>query len=102
MGTNTTENVQTAAQIGQEKLLTIRNVAEALNFSPRQICRWIAGGQIAVLHFGRKVRIHPDEIARIKSCGLPGATETILGKTDCAVSSRVSRRKERRRLWEST
>jgi excisionase family DNA binding protein len=43
------------------KLLTIEQVAERLEVSPRTVRRWISAGALAVHRFGRTVRIsEPD------------------------------------------
>lgn len=83
----------------QDRLLTVKDTAEILNFSTRQVQRWIASGQIPCLHFGRDVRIEPSEIERIRKSGITTSAEYILGETGCAVP-RISRRKKRRCSWD--
>jgi excisionase family DNA binding protein len=91
----------TPTQARPDKLLTIKDAAEILNFSVRQIARWLRSGQIASLRFGRDVRINPAEIEKIKGCGLTNGNNLYYVKADSAVLSRVSRRKGRRRLWDT-
>jgi excisionase family DNA binding protein len=42
-----------------ERLLTVSDVAERLQVSPRTVRRMIATGQLRIIRLGRSVRIHP-------------------------------------------
>jgi excisionase family DNA binding protein len=45
------------------KLLTIPQVANATEFSTRQIRRWIESGELAACRFGRALRIAEPDLA---------------------------------------
>jgi excisionase family DNA binding protein len=79
-------------------LLTIDETAEQLKFSRRQIQRWIKAGRIPVIRFERAVRIHPETVLQIKTCGLPGDPNYITSQ-DYTVSR--SRRKGANNPWEN-
>ena len=46
-----------------DKLLTLAEVAERLNTSPRHVRRLVAERRIAYRKLGRYVRFHPDDVA---------------------------------------
>jgi excisionase family DNA binding protein len=46
-------------------LYTIRNVSEALNFSPQTVWRWCRDGKLGYLRIGKSIRIPESEIARL-------------------------------------
>jgi excisionase family DNA binding protein len=60
-------------------LLTVAEAARALRISQRQLRRLIAAGQVAVVRFGRAVRIARGEVERLAMEGLPAAARR---KTD--------------------
>jgi excisionase family DNA binding protein len=45
-----------------EKLLTLAEVAERLNTTPRHVRRLVAERRIAYRKLGRYVRFHPDDV----------------------------------------
>lgn len=47
------------------RLLTVAQVAELLQVSPRTIRRLVAAGQLAVIRVGRAVRVHPSALAEL-------------------------------------
>ena len=46
-----------------DRLLTVRDVAQRLQFSEREVRRWIATGKLATRRFGRSVRIAEEDLA---------------------------------------
>ena len=46
-----------------EKLLTLAEVAERLNTTPRHVRRLVFERRIAYRKLGRYVRVHPDDVA---------------------------------------
>jgi excisionase family DNA binding protein len=44
------------------RLLTVKDVAEALQLSTRTVRRMIASKQIPIIRLGRSVRVHPSAI----------------------------------------
>jgi excisionase family DNA binding protein len=48
----------------QEKLNTFEEVRARLKTSERSLRRWIAAGQIEVLHVGRQIRVEEKELKR--------------------------------------
>lgn len=51
-------------------LLTYRQVAEQLGVSERSVYSWAKAGDIAVTRLSRLVRVHPDEVERVKREGI--------------------------------
>jgi len=51
-------------------LLTVADVASALQVSERAVRRWIAEGRLPAVHFGRAVRIRPADLAQVIAAGL--------------------------------
>ena len=47
---------------GSVRLLTVAQVAKALQLSQRQVRRMIASGEIQHRRFGRAIRIHPHHL----------------------------------------
>jgi excisionase family DNA binding protein len=45
------------------RLLTVKDVAEALQLSTRTVRRMIAANQIPIIRLGRSVRVHPSAIS---------------------------------------
>ena len=52
------------------RLLTVTDVASALQVSERAVRRWIAEGRLPAVHFGRAVRIRPADLAQVIAAGL--------------------------------
>ena len=48
---------------GTTRLLTVKDVAEALQLSTRTVRRMIAAEQIPIIRLGRSVRVHPSAIS---------------------------------------
>jgi excisionase family DNA binding protein len=53
-----------------ERLMTVDQLAEHWQLSPRAVRRMIAQGRFPVLRFGRAVRIHPKVVAKLDSEGI--------------------------------
>jgi excisionase family DNA binding protein len=51
-------------------LLTVIDIAERLQVSPREVRRWVATGRLPVVRFGRAVRVHPGTLEHLMSHGL--------------------------------
>ena len=51
-------------------LLTVEQVAERLQVSPRTVRRWTAGGALPVVQFGRAVRVRPADLQRLIETGV--------------------------------
>jgi excisionase family DNA binding protein len=49
------------------RLLTAKDVAEALQLSTRTVRRMIAAKQIPIIRLGRSVRVHPSAISDLYS-----------------------------------
>jgi excisionase family DNA binding protein len=49
------------------RLLTVTDVAEALQLSTRTVRRMIAANQIPIIRLGRSVRVHPSAISDLYS-----------------------------------
>jgi len=49
------------------RLLTVKDVAEALQLSTRTVRRMIAAKQIPIIRLGRSVRVHPSAISNLYS-----------------------------------
>ena len=49
------------------RLLTVKDVAEALQLSTRTVRRMIAAKQIPIIRLGRSVRVHPSAIPNLYS-----------------------------------
>ncbi len=47
------------------RLLTVDDVAEMWQVSPRTVRRMIAAGRIPVIRLGRAVRVHPSAVAAL-------------------------------------
>jgi excisionase family DNA binding protein len=45
------------------RLMTVNEVAEIINASPRQVRRFIATGNLKVVRLGRTVRVTPEAVA---------------------------------------
>jgi excisionase family DNA binding protein len=50
-----------------ERLLTVAQVAERCQVSPRSVRRWIDDGQLPVLRLGRSVRVSDGDLATFLS-----------------------------------
>ena len=50
------------ARASLTRLLTVEQVAESLQTSMRTVRRLIASDELAVVHIGRLVRIHPEAV----------------------------------------
>ena len=50
-----------------ERLLTIADVAERCQVSPRSVRRWIDDGRLRVIRLGRSVRVGERDLARFLS-----------------------------------
>jgi excisionase family DNA binding protein len=48
-----------------ERLLTVTDVAETLQISPRTVRRMIAKGQLRIIRLGRSVRIHATALSEL-------------------------------------
>ena len=81
-----------------EHLLTVKEVAKILSFSERQIYRWTRAGILGT-HYGRSVRILPEEINKIRLSGLPSCI-FINNSNPCTVIPRISRKKKGRYEWQ--
>jgi excisionase family DNA binding protein len=51
--------------IAREHLLTVGQVAERLQISPRTVWRLIHDGRLPAVRIGRAVRLHPDAVAAL-------------------------------------
>jgi excisionase family DNA binding protein len=49
------------------QMLTVNEVAEILQISPRTVRRMIDDGRLPVVRIGRAVRVHPDTVAALMS-----------------------------------
>jgi excisionase family DNA binding protein len=49
------------------RLLTVNDVADALQLSTRTVRRMIAAKQIPIIRLGRSVRVHPSVISQLYS-----------------------------------
>ena len=49
--------------VASEHLLTVGQVAERLQVSPRTVWRLIHDGRLPAVRIGRAVRLHPDAVA---------------------------------------
>jgi excisionase family DNA binding protein len=49
------------------QMLTVNEVAEILQISPRTVRRMIGDGRLPVVRIGRAVRVHPDTVAALMS-----------------------------------
>jgi excisionase family DNA binding protein len=47
------------------RLMTVNEVAEIINASPRQVWRLIADGRLQVKRVGRSVRVTPEAVAAL-------------------------------------
>ena len=47
------------------RLLTVDDVAEVLQVSPRSVRRMVADGRLPVIRLGRAVRVHPLAVATL-------------------------------------
>lgn len=47
------------------RLLTVDDVAEVLQLSPRSVRRMVADGRLPVIRLGRAVRVHPSAVATL-------------------------------------
>jgi excisionase family DNA binding protein len=52
-----------------DKLLTVAQVAERLNTTPRHVRRLVCERRIAYRKLGRYVRFHPDDVAEYVAAG---------------------------------
>lgn len=87
-------------QVNGEKLLTVKDVSEILNFSPRQVQRWIAGGLLPAIRFGHAIRVDPKIVDKIKTNGITTDINISL-RADCTVSvSTKSRSGEEKKPWD--
>ena len=49
------------------RLLTVKDVAEALQLSTRTVRRMVTANQIPIIRLGRSVRVHPSAISKLYS-----------------------------------
>ena len=57
-----TETLARAAAPITVRLLTVKDVAEALQLSTRTVRRMVTANQIPIIRLGRSVRVHPSAI----------------------------------------
>ena len=62
--------VEGAERVVPVRLLTVAEVAAALQISERAVRRWIAEGRLPAVHLGRAVRIRPVDLAQLIATGL--------------------------------
>ena len=49
-------------ELSRPEFLTVAQVANILQVSPRQVYRWVDGGQLPAIRLGRIVRIHRSDL----------------------------------------
>lgn len=61
-----------STMLAPSALLTVREAARVVAVSPDTIYRRVASGELPVVHVGRLIRIHPDDLAALVVAA-PGA-----------------------------